>query len=303
MVGTFGQNIGHFGFSILVNVYASYVYFDNCHAGSMGCWSWRTVEMITFGVVGVLALFAHIPLISPSNATCYNSDECFQRNLMHVLLGCVFICFTLWNMNMQWQRRNIGENKDCFGNIRGTATVEALGLHRKEIGTDFTVPLMLIIAGSIMTTHGSPMAAMDVMDQYEMAQNVLHVACGWLMIAAGFCRWRLDYDSSFVMIYYVVVSIFSTVWSGSSPEFFSPLVDSRFSGHAIAVVLIVVGTVYALVQSIVLRNIPCSCPAAYSCCCRRSTRHEPIYSAELQQSHPSISPSISPSIPLTTNQV
>jgi hypothetical protein len=342
MEGGEGPNWGHFGFSIIVGLYISYVYWDclNVASSKTSWWpSWRTAELFSFMVIGLLAIFGHIPLVSPNNhADCFLSDECYRRNIMHILLGAFFVVFCLWSLYFHILRRSnpptldvvISDHnqdgqledevwaQDCCGSQRGlpaphSRTWAKLGLGAGgAVGTDFAGPLMFILAGWFMTTHlaGGADAMMSMpgmtMTQYDSAQNVLHGVSGWLMIAGGFARWRMDYDPAFLRLYCLLVNTFSMVWTGSSPAVLHPLVDQRLDGYLVAFTFVVIGSAMSLLQTVALDLLHrkrlgpalktlADCAQQIQTCLRRSTHQcqttctrccgwnvTTTYSAELQ---------------------
>ncbi|AYV84828.1 MAG: hypothetical protein Hyperionvirus42_4 [Hyperionvirus sp.] len=164
---------------------------------------WKNKSEYTFlTIVGIIQSLAPMPiLIMPS--ICGNSNECIQRNLIHMFCGLALLIGVLYSKAMH-----------------------------KSHQFDFGIPLAGFITAYFLTIHDHDVGSMDPL---AMTNDFLHVFASLCIMVASTLRAILDYYKSSVEIFFgVAISSAGMVFFLMAPDITEAIVSGiGITGHVI----------------------------------------------------------------------
>jgi hypothetical protein len=165
---------------------------------------------------------------------------------MHILMGAVFVLGAGFQWYVRhWSPKQIrlvpasggASRQDFVGNERGLA-----GANSADHAIDFGLSAALIVNGWFMTSHG-----------HDTSQGQIHLVTGYVMIVGGVLRQVIEHYYEAKFVYYVTLHSFVWVWISAAPSICDELAAARLTGHAIALLFLVIGGVSALITAALIR--------------------------------------------------
>jgi len=214
------NNLAHTSLGLLIVLLAQYIAWNALRGRNDNSkWKWQNVELFATALIALVDVVGTLDLLLPSSR-CYQWTPCFQRNIIHELLGVLLLLATMASIL-----------------VRRFSLIPAV---------DFGLPVGMLVIGFFLLNHNHE--GHDEMPPAEMLEADMHRLCGWALLVAGPLRLLVDfYAEKALNIYALSLTSLGIAFIQSSVMVCSAAVSARLSGEN----LVLINTLVVLAAGVV----------------------------------------------------